>query len=134
MSTTAIGIVTSTINGDTSATPGTLVQRDGSGNIAAATITGTSLVTSGNEVGNVVTKSSSFTAGAATHYLCNATGGAITATLPLASANTGVHYLFVKSDSSGNAITLTSVSGTTSLSSQYAKATVFSDGSTWWSV
>lgn len=75
----------------------------------------------------------------ATHgyVLCNASGGAFTVTLPLAS--TRKKYHIKKIDSSVNAITISAsgadtIEGTvsTSLAAQYKSYTIYSDGSTTW--
>ena len=135
MSTKSVAISTTTATADDAgATPGTLVMRDLAGGIAAGAIVGTALATSGTHAGTMVAKTASFTAAAATHYVCDATGGAITVTLPLASASTGIYYLFVKKDGTGNAITITGASGTATTSTQWASHKVFSDGTTWFSL
>lgn len=133
MATTPINKATVTINADTNANAGTLVQRDGSGGVLGNTITAnTSLVTAGTFVGTVVTETSNFTAGAATHYLCDTSGGSITVTLPTAASNAGVVYLFFKTSGS-NTLTFTGVTGTGSLSSVNTKVTIFCDGTNWYS-
>ena len=117
---------------DTVSTGLSLVLRDQNGGIDVNIVSATSVQTD-TFVGTTSTQTSSFTAAAATHYLCDATSAAITVTLPSASAG-NVVYKFVKKDSSGNAVTLSGVSGTTSLSTQYQAVTVFNDGSTWYAV
>ena len=117
---------------DTSPVENSVVLRDANGGIEGNIVTATVLDTDSIK-GTTSTQTSSFTAAAATHYLCDATSAAITVTLPSASAG-NVVYKFVKKDSSGNAVTLSGVSGTTSLSTQYQAVTVFNDGSTWFSV
>src|SRR4051794_27718790 len=103
-------------NADTDANGYTIALRDANGGLAANIITGTSLRTSGTYVGAVSTQTASFSAGAATHYLCDTTSGSITVTLPSASANTGVQYIFYKV-AAANTLTFTGVTGTGSLSS-----------------
>ncbi len=72
----------------------------------------------------------------------NATGGAITLTLPPAAASTGMLLTVIKIDSSGNVVT---VKGTgaelinaantyTGLSAQYYSVTLWCDGTQWWIV
>jgi len=70
--------------------------------------------------------------------LCNATGAAFTVTLPTAAGRTGRVYAFVKIDSTTNAVTIGGYgsetingSANTSLSSQWAKTVIISDGSNW---
>jgi hypothetical protein len=133
MSSGSIPLVNSTINYDTTARANTVATRDSQGGLTVATLTASELVTTGGMTGNVVTETASFTAGSATDYLCDATSAAITVTLPLASANVGVVYWFTKKDSSANAITLTGVLGTGTLTSQYQHVRVFSDGTNWYS-
>lgn len=134
MSTNAVAVLTNSINSDTSATPTTLVQRDATGGILAATVTGSVLQSTGNIQGAVVNKTANFSAASATIYTVDATSGAVAVGFPTASANMGVIYKLIKTDSSGHAVTLTSVLGVGSLSSQYSSATVFSDGSNWYGV
>ena len=117
---------------DTSSTGLSVVLRDANGGIEANTISATTLETETFE-GTTSTHTSSFTAAAATVYLVDATSAAVTVTLPSASAG-NVEYKIIKKDSSGNAVTLSGVSGTTSLTSQYQAVTVFNDGSNWYAV
>jgi hypothetical protein len=133
MPTVQLGIITTTQVADTSANPNTVAYRDSSANLNAAIVTGTALVTTGSYTGKPVTQTASFTAGSATHYLCDCTSGNLTATLPLASASAGVVYTFIKIDSTSHTLTVSTVSGSSVVSSQYGKVTVISDGTTWWS-
>lgn len=71
------------------------------------------------------------------YVLCDASGGAFTVTLPLASARKKYHIK--KIDSSVNAITISAsgadtIEGTVSksLAAQYKSYTIYSDGSTTW--
>lgn len=123
-----------TVDADDTAAVNTIVKRDSAGGIVGNTMQGSTLRTTGNLQKSVSTQTASFTAGAATDYLVDATGGAVTVTFPPASANAGVEYQIVKKDSSVNAVTLSGVSGTTSLPSQWNKARVISDGTTWYAV
>jgi hypothetical protein len=129
-----LGSAQATTNGDNNANPLTLVYRDSAGGIQGNVIIGTELETSGTFAGTVVTKTATFTAGAATDYLVDCTSAAATVSFPAASANAGVIYNIIKKDSTTNAVTLSGVSGTTSLATQYTKARVFSDGTNWYSV
>ena len=129
-----LGTQQATVNGDDSATTGTLALRDAAGGLAAKVIQGTALKTSGTLSGTVSTQTANFTAGAATDYLVDCTSVAVTVSFPVASANAGVAYTIVKKDSTVNAVTLSGVSGVGSIGSQYGKARVFSDGTNWYSV
>lgn len=71
--------------------------------------------------------------------LANATGGAITVTLPEAAENQGRVLVVKKTDASVNAVTLDgngseTIDGaaTKALSAQYAGTMILSDGSGWW--
>lgn len=73
-------------------------------------------------------------------YLCDATSGAITVTLP-ASPTDGTVLRAKKIDASGNAVTIDGDAGDTidgattkALSSQYDTATIAFDGTEWWIV
>lgn len=135
MSTTAIPVLTTSVTADTNANPNTVVSRDSVGGIYGTVVNASALQTTGTRSGNVVSKTASFTAGAATDYLCDATAGAMTCTLPTASANTGVVYNLIKTDASVNVVTLSTVTGSvTSLASQWNKARIVSNGTSWYSV
>ena len=66
----------------------------------------------------------------------NASGGAITVTLPNPSKIVGVPICVIKIDNSGNAVTVsgTIAGGNISLGSQYACALVVSDGNTFYKI
>jgi len=71
--------------------------------------------------------------------LVNASGGAVTITLPSASTNTGRMYVIMKIDNSANTVTIQAsgsdnINGGTSLtiSSQWGKYTLMSAGGTQW--
>lgn len=73
--------------------------------------------------------------------LADATGGAITVTLPAVSLNAGRRFNIKKTDASGNAVTIDGASSetidgatTVAISTQYASYTVQSDGTAWWIV
>jgi hypothetical protein len=82
-----------------------------------------------------VAKTSNFTAdGGANVYLVNASGGAVTATLPAAASSAGKCYIFKKTD----AVNDVTISGndidgqpTRILSIQYEALTVLGDGAVW---
>jgi hypothetical protein len=131
-STLQVATTTGLATADQAANGGTLGYRDGSGGFKCNTLTSTNLVTTGNATGAVSTQTTSFTAAAATDYFCDATSGALTVTFPSASANNGVTYWFTKKDSSVNAITLSGVLGTSTISTQYNHVRVVSDGTSWY--
>ena len=71
--------------------------------------------------------------------LADASGGAITLTLPNASGASGVQLDIKKTDSSQNAVTIDGFSSQTiddetthALTTQYDSLTVFCDGTEWW--
>jgi hypothetical protein len=117
---------------DTSASPNALVMRDNSAGIYGALVQGSSVQTTGNLLLKTSTQTTNFTAGAAHTYICDTTSGSITVTLPTASSNTDVEYVFFKK-AAANTLTFTGVTGTGSLSSINTKVTIFCDGSTWFS-
>lgn len=70
--------------------------------------------------------------------LCDASGGAFTVTLPPAASHIGRMYRIMKTDSSGNAVTvdgdgseLIDLSTTVSLASQLDNITIVPDGTQW---
>lgn len=72
---------------------------------------------------------------------CDATSAAFTVTLPAASARNGVVFIFTKTDSSANAVTIQragsdTIAGATSiaLSQQYQYVVLVSDGTSVWQV
>lgn len=132
MSTVQVATTTGLKTADTAANGNTIGMRGGSGEFNANVITGTNLVTTGTMTGAISTQTTSFTAGAASDYLCDATAGVITVTMPSAASNTGVIYYFTKKDSTANAVTLTGVLGTSTTSSQYDEIRVKSDGTNWY--
>jgi hypothetical protein len=84
------------------------------------------------------TSGSTTTGSAKTLYLSNATGGAITVSLPATSTASGLHIAIKKTDSSANAVTITANgvetidgSNTLALSTQYAYAVLACDGTGW---
>lgn len=71
--------------------------------------------------------------------LGDASGGAFAVTLPLAANVPGQQFMVKKTDSSGNAVTVTAHgsdtidgSSTYSLPAQYDVVTIRSDGANWW--
>ena len=133
MSTAALPVLTNAVTADTSATASTVAMRDASGGLYGALVQATtSLQTLGSLIGVVSTQTASFTAGPATDYLIDTTAGAVTVTLPPAASNAGVKYSFTKKNSSANNIALTGVLGVSAISTQYARAVVYSDGTNWY--
>lgn len=88
------------------------------------------------------TTGSGTTGNAKNAFLCNATSGAIVATLPAATAaGNGFAVAFKKTDSSAQTVTLTAAgsdkidgAGTFVLSSQYSWAIIICDGSSAWNI
>jgi len=88
----------------------------------------------------VTTKSAGFTPSISEHtFLVDATSGAVTATLPTSSGLTGRQYVFIKTDSSGNSVTVDgfgseTINGSLTyvLGAQYKRVTVVSDGTNWY--
>lgn len=71
--------------------------------------------------------------------LCDATGGAITVTLPAAASSTGYQFDIKKIDASANAITIDGNgaetiddAATATITTQYENVTVYCDGTEWW--
>lgn len=69
---------------------------------------------------------------------CSASGGAFAVTLPTASSQSGKLFIIKKTDSSGNAVTVTragsdTIDGATTyaLTAQYQSVTIISDGTNW---
>lgn len=134
MSVKAIPVIGTSVNSDTANTANTLVMRANDGSINVTTSFSTEVSTGGLS-GTTSAQTSSFTAaGGITDYMVDCTSAAVTVTLPAASANAGRIIYFHKVDSvTGHALTISGVSGTGSITAQYAQLRVVSDGSTWWS-
>jgi hypothetical protein len=73
------------------------------------------------------------------HLFVDATAGAVTLTLPVASDNDGMTVLVKKIDASVNAVTIAAQgadtidgAATQALAAQYDALTLFCDGSGWW--
>ena len=71
--------------------------------------------------------------------LADASGGAVTVTLPAAADVTGRHFTIKKTDGTGNTVTIDgagaeTIDGATTqvISTQYTSRTVASDGTQWW--
>ncbi len=78
-------------------------------------------------LGNVSSQTTNFTAGAALIYLCDCTSGNITVTLPTASDVDRRWYIFKKTDSSDNVVTI----GSRELNTENQVLIIFSDGTSW---
>jgi hypothetical protein len=86
------------------------------------------------------TKTASFTVdGTAWMYPCDATAGAVVATLPAAASAKGRVVCVKKIDAGGNAVTVdgagaetVDAQATLSTTTQYASFLLWSDGTQWW--
>jgi hypothetical protein len=106
---------------------------------STAGFTTTDLVASSTLTFQHVAVYSTFTAGSALTFLCDATSGAMSANLPAASGQNGRVYIFKKVDSSANAVTVTAAgsdkidgAGTKVLTAQYSTVGLHCDGTAWW--
>jgi hypothetical protein len=133
---------------DSSGATGDLYYKDGSGNFVRLGIgaTGKTLrVTGGlpaweDATFATSTKTSSYTiTGTDVVVFANAASGAVTITLPTASANAGYRFYVKRTDSSGNSCSVVrsgsdTIDGQTSvaLDTQYMSLTLVSDGSGWY--
>lgn len=123
---------------DGAATPSTIAGRDSSGNSPFNVITANAgVVDNGYLALNVLSESANYgMTGAENVIEMNASGGARTCTLPVASTVTGRRFMLIKVDSSGNAVSwapngsddINGANTAISLGSQWAKAVVISDG------
>jgi len=133
-------------SGGSAGTSGQVLQSQGLGSaplwITSTTLLGgTAILNQGSASLKVSAKSSSYPMTAADFgILGNATGGAITITLPPAS-NTGLMVFVLKTDSSGNNVNITAAgsdtiqgSATVNLTTQYQKRLLIADGVTTWYV
>jgi hypothetical protein len=135
-----IPVVQTTLVADTANSANSVVQRDSSGNIAAAGATFTSVTCNGQEVAPISTVSTAYTVGVNDYtILCDATAAAFAVTLPAASTSTGRIIRFKKLNSNANNITLTpsdaaTIDGaaTKVISTQYAVVTIQSNGTNWY--
>src|SRR5690348_16284615 len=95
------------INGDSAASPVTVMERDATGNSAAVGFSATNLSVLASLSLAAGSKSTSATIDtSAVVWQLNAAGGAITETLPPASTAPGLIYAYIKTDSSANAATI----------------------------
>jgi hypothetical protein len=135
---------------DTSGATGDLYYRDGSGDFVRLGIgaTGKTLRVSGgvptwsdaDVTLATATKTSSYTiTGSDTVVFADASGGAVTITLPTASGLSGYRFYVKRIDSSGNGCSVArsgsdTIDGQTSISLdlQYTSLTLVSNGSTWY--
>lgn len=125
------------------------VNNNASSTVAEVTSAGEMKLSMGFSTGNVTTISSNTTLNAsAAVWRLNASGGAFTATLPLASTCKGRIYYLLRTNAGGNTVTIgRSTNGTTgvtdtikggaanqTLGGQWVALTVISDGGTDWMV
>lgn len=144
------------IGSDSLATAGTLMERDPNGNSAAnglasgtaptAAPTNSPYCANGGaqfQAGDTQTTTVTFTNASKRIQKMNAMGGAFTGTLPAASSSANQEFWFIKSDSSGNAVTIkgngsdnitvgATTANTTSLATQGAVVRLWCDGTQWW--
>ena len=100
---------------------------------------GQTIVLSGGARFPVVNKTTTYTLTSTDHLVtCDATGGAFTVTLPVAASHAGREYVLIKTDSSGNAVTLDgngseTINGATDqeLAAQWDMIRVVSNGTAW---
>jgi hypothetical protein len=117
------------------------VQPDGLTRIGTGTATST-LHVNGSLATKTTTITGDTTADVTTAiYLADATGGAITITLPLASTCQDRVYSVKKTDTSGNVVTIAAAGADTidgqptqAVSFAYESLTIVSDGANWWIV
>ncbi len=124
------------LHADDSANKNTVAMRDGSGDLYAAVHRSSGGIVNGGrtELG-IASKTADYTL-AATETTCfvDATSGAVTITMPVATAAGSRLYIINKTDSGTNAVTVKDSDGTTTLatlSSQHDSALLQSDGSNW---
>lgn len=124
---------------DTNGTGLTLCQRDSAGGGTFQTVYCSGIQNSGYLQIPVVSKTTTYTmSGTESIIEGNATGGAFPINLPAASSVIGRPFTIKKTDSSGNAVTVTAAgsdtiegSATVALSSQWSFAIIISDGTQW---
>ena len=128
------------VNADTTASPNSIPLRDSSGNVINVQTQSTTTRTTNSLIHPTpVTKTASFSAGVDTDfYVCDATSGAMVATLPAVAGCSGQVYRFIKKDNVNN-VTVTGAgaelingANTKVLSTQYGSVTIRSDGVQWW--
>lgn len=130
--------------GDNAATANAAVVRDNNGAAHLNTYCDLLLSILGNLFASGTAVAASVTLGSAgyttTVFKASAAGGAITLTLPAASASSGLCYLVIKTDSTANVVTLKGA-GTdninaantyTGLSTQWYAAILWCDGTQWY--
>lgn len=131
----------SSLNADTDASNSTVAMRGSDGSLAMTAGNMTGLVNTGYTYTGVSSQSSSFTVNDASNtgtvYLCDASGGAITVTLPAAASSTGKR-LVVKRTSASNNVVLDANSSETidgattkTITTQYGFLDIVCDGAGW---
>ncbi len=132
MATTAIPTAQSVTQADTNANGNTLVMRDAAGGDKANIRTATSLVTTGTLVLAPSNQTAAFTIGDAVDYYCDATVAAFAVTMLSAATYPGRTYSFTKTDAVAHTVTLTGVLGVSTVTTQYQRVTIKSDGANWY--
>jgi hypothetical protein len=144
MSQTKSPLYNGVIVNDTANTAMATVVRNADGSINAGAAIITNLIASGFISGGVtsLTSTPGSAIGATTFYSCNATSGAIAPPLPAASGSANLLLVISKTDSSGNAVTITangtdnivvtgSATTTLALSARGNTAILYCDGTQW---
>jgi hypothetical protein len=130
---------TPVIVADTNASANTLVMRDSSKNVAGNLQTNVTTATTNTFINPVpVIQTGNFSAAVDTDmYECDATGGAIAATLPAAASCPGREYTFIRISASNN-VTVTgngaeTIDGANTyvLSAQWQTVRIRSNGTSW---
>ncbi|MFM7167293.1 MAG: hypothetical protein ACKO3T_18790 [Planctomycetaceae bacterium] len=120
-----------------------VVKPNGSGNVGLDTTSPNTLLQVAGPIATAITtKTSNYSVSSTDSVvLCDATGGALTVTLPSAAGISGRQYSVKRTSGGTNAVTIATQSGETidgaatrSLAAQYQSATVVSDGANWWVV
>jgi hypothetical protein len=126
---------------DTANTPGAAVVRNADASINVGEVNCAGINNTSGDYQPITTSAKTTTYAVGVNdktVTCNATAGAFAVTLPAVAANTNRIITVKKTDSSGNAVTVTGNgsetidgSNTHALSAQYSTVTVQSDGATW---
>jgi len=135
--------------GDTSNTANAVVERDAQGNINVNGVQtpAAGFLSTGTLFLGFATYTGAATLGAQPPSVgkCNAVGAAFQLILPPATASADMLLIFIKTDSSGNAVTLkgsssdnitvgATTANTTSLATQGAVLRLWCDGTQWWAL
>lgn len=123
----------SNLNNDTAATPNTGVLRDGSGSINGVGLNGSSVSSSGGFGGGVTQLTATGNIASPNSAFMEVTAGSNTTQTVTASASAFAGKWFWLVNVGTGTVTIAGVTGITSLA-PYAKAMIYSDGTTWYSV